>query len=78
MGISRQNFCLPGHLREHLVELKLVDFSGCRVAYSIDDHHASKALRVTPHLSISTNIGLAMGELYRRGAYQHLAGKLNP
>ena len=67
MGISRQNFCLPGHLCEQLVEVKLVD-SCCRLAYSIDHHNAGKALSVTPLLTISTNIGLAMGELFRRGA----------
>jgi hypothetical protein len=63
------------------VEVKLVDFSCCRVAYSIDDHNAGKELSATPHLTISTNIGLAMGEamgeLFLRRPHQHLAGKLN-
>jgi hypothetical protein len=76
MGFQ-DNFYLPGHLREHLVKVKLVD-SCCRLAYSIDHHNAGKALSVTPLLSISTNIGLAIGELFRRGDHQHLAGKLNP
>lgn len=59
------------------MEVKLVDFSCCRVAYSIDDHNAGKELSATPNLTISTNIGLAMGELFLRRAHQHLAGKLN-
>jgi hypothetical protein len=60
------------------VEVKLVDFLRCRYAYSIDDHNAGKALNVTRLLTMSTNIGLAMGELLLRGASRHLAEKLNP
>jgi hypothetical protein len=45
---------------EHTLEVKLVDFSCCRCAYSLDVHNAGKDLSVTAFLTISRNTGLVL------------------